>query len=139
MKFPREKEEPPLLPNALRKALPWLISADTWLCFNTARRSCDSVLNGPWSLPPEAAASFPALAGLPCLQCPLLLLGPAGLQDPRMDRELEAQRERIPSDPSKTCLAFFSFGLGKKCQLSTSPSSIWLSRGSPQREHASSG
>lgn len=47
MKFPTGKRELPLLtPDTLYKALPGLISSDTWLCFHPARGSCDRSFTG---------------------------------------------------------------------------------------------
>lgn len=98
MKFPTEKRELPHLPaDTLYKALPRLISSDTWLCFNTARRSCDGSLTG--SCKPFHQRQQPP-AGLPCFPGPLLPRGPPRLQGQPVGGEREAPTETIPPNPS---------------------------------------
>lgn len=84
MKFLREKGERPFLPpNTLYKTLPWRIPLRHLAPVNTGRQSCRA---GPQqalqTLPVKAvASSLGPLECLLCFWCPLLLLGPAGLQE----------------------------------------------------------
>lgn len=116
--IPTEKTELLLLPpDRLYKALPCLISSDTWLCSNTARWSCDESLTS--SCKPFHRRQWPP-ACCPAPGAHSSPLGPPRLQGHRVGGELEAQTKTVPPNHGTKHLA---------SEPSTSSSSIWPIQG----------
>lgn len=119
-----------LPPGTPRKALPWPISADSWLGYST-RGGSHAI--GPQQAPADLRLGL-GLWRACSASVPTSPARPSELQDHRVDGELEAQTERNPSNPSNTRLASHA---GLRQHLARPRQGVWPQRGTSLRKKVS--